>query len=690
MKFSNFGSVVETYKKNFLIRKKKFIIERKVAQAQKKKNREDKIEAVKEVKPLVKFKGGTSKKLNFLGDIKKFLGFALAGFILNNLETILPILQEIIKKLSDIVKGTREFVNNVITTFSNIFDGFDDVKQKMEDLLSPILNADISEFGLFQDKLDSLLAGILTIAGRIVGADPNLPPNPTTPPSTTGSKLKPKEKAQLRSRISAKQSKGAAIRSSARVAATSIRDALERAYKLPSAQVGSSTPALPGTPPSPGSGLGVKITPNTLDTFTKNIDDIKLKQALSNTDDIARAAIEELAKRDAVKGMLDDFLFNPDVTPKPVSPLEKLFGKPSTSPALKTKFSQVMKNAKGFFKPSNLTSLAKFGRDFGIGVLLEFSAGWLLDRGFEKTGFDDRSIIQRRVLEFNKFPKEKQKKIVEKYNEELEKELKYRKSFMGGIDKVIALGDMTTNEKKIKMLAGFLTAISVSGASAVYDMSVLNSDELPDYIRDEIKTTLPFEVPHTGKITLPSSMPSLPPTGTLGTGAQAYGAPRDGGARKHAGVDFDPSDDKNSKFYSRIGGEVIFARNVGGGYGNVVDIFNSELGFTERIAEGNTIHVKEGDIVKPGTLVQSGSEKTGVFHYEIRKGRAGESGSFAGTVDPLQFLEKLMKNSQLQSSIQSSSSSLISSAGLDQSTTYSSGGIAIKREVNNILIPINA
>jgi hypothetical protein len=186
-----------------------------------------------------------------------------------------------------------------------------------------------------------------------------------------------------------------------------------------------------------------------------------------------------------------------------------------------------------------------------------------------------------------------------------------------------------------------------------------------------------------------SKLPPLPPTGTLGTGAQAYGAPRDGGKRKHAGVDFDPADDKNSKFYSRIGGEVIFAGNVGGGYGNVVDIYNAELGFTERIAEGNKIHVKVGDIVKPGTLVQSGSEMTGVFHYEIRKGKAGKSGAFEGTVDPLYFLKYINAN-QNQASIKTSPSSLISNAGLNQSTTYSDAGMSVRREVNNIFIPINA
>ncbi len=171
-----------------------------------------------------------------------------------------------------------------------------------------------------------------------------------------------------------------------------------------------------------------------------------------------------------------------------------------------------------------------------------------------------------------------------------------------------------------------------------------------------------------------SLLPSLPPTNTLPGGVQSYGAPRAGGTRKHAGVDFDPADDKNSKFYSRIGGEVIFAGDVGGGYGNVVDIYNKELGYTERIAEGNKIHVKVGDVVNPGTLVQSGSEMTGVFHYEIRKGKAGKSGSFEGTVNPLEFLKNLKPPEEV--SVKSSPSNLTSSAGLNQSTTYSEGGVA--------------
>ena len=90
MRFTNFGSIVKTYKKNFQIRKEKFIAERKAIQAKKKKDREDLIEAQKQSARFIKLKGQQSKKVNFLGDIKKFLGFMLAGFILQNLKTILP------------------------------------------------------------------------------------------------------------------------------------------------------------------------------------------------------------------------------------------------------------------------------------------------------------------------------------------------------------------------------------------------------------------------------------------------------------------------------------------------------------------------------------------------------------------------------------------------------------------------
>ena len=155
-------------------------------------------------------------------------------------------------------------------------------------------------------------------------------------------------------------------------------------------------------------------------------------------------------------------------------------------------------------------------------------------------------------------------------------------------------------------------------------------------------------------------LPQLPPTGTIpDTGmGQHYGDGRDDNRdgkidRLHAGQDYDISG--NEPFYSRIGGEVIYARDSGGaggygkGYGNVVEIYNKDLNVTERIAEGRTILVKEGDMVSAGTpvvrgedLAPNGLPRTGVIHYEIRDGKAGPGASFQGTRDPVKFLENLV------------------------------------------------
>ena len=131
-----------------------------------------------------------------------------------------------------------------------------------------------------------------------------------------------------------------------------------------------------------------------------------------------------------------------------------------------------------------------------------------------------------------------------------------------------------------------------------------------------------------------TNLPPLPPTNTL-PGQQHYGAYRRGG-RKHAGVDFDAG--PNDTFYSRIGGVVTRIGNDPGGYYKYVDIYNKELNVTERIAEGDKILVYTGQNITPGTPVAQGTNTTGVFHYEIRKGEKTTYG-FSNTVDPIAFLK---------------------------------------------------
>ena len=777
MKFSNFGSIVKTYKKNFLLRKEKFLAERKAAQVKKKKDREDLIEAKREVAPLIKLKGKDSKKLNFLGDIKKFLGFVLAGFVLQNIESIIRTVRTVYKKIEEIVKGTQEFIEGIFGGVRSFFEGLDEHKKKFEDLIAPIKNADITQFLPFQNQFEAVLGGVLSIAalitglyqGKQQGGDDGIIDDATKGAAAGVDLAAQRKAARLKAIQEAKALR--AEKQKARIKAREVAEAkakqkalaLKRAAamqaRITEKLFGKQTPVTAArptrvpvtpaasTPITPGGSRQVPATDANLigmmkeslknkstaawqkilddpkaDSYMKSaarelieenlsaarlIDDftpeeLKARSVQDQGKPVPQEEIKRLGdearKRSTAKGVnpqakaIQDF-YNQN-TPKLKT---KKFLKPevptqgAAAPVDLNRFNQIMKNARGFIKPSNLTRLAKFGRDLGIGVLIEFAAGWAIDRGLEAVGLDEKSLLEERVLKFNRLPLERQKEIIEKYNENLEKELKYQETFFAKVEKVIALGDMTLNERKIKSLAGFLTAVSISGAPAIYDLATA---KLPDYLGDDVELEmLEFPEHFADKVKpssslVPSILPPLPPTGTLGTGAQAYGASRPGG-RKHAGVDFDPADDKNSKFYSRIGGEVIYAANAGGGYGNVVDIYNAQLGVTERIAEGNRIHVKVGDIVKPGTLVQSGSEQTGVFHYEIRKGKAGHSGAFEGTVDPLKFLESLKVN-QNQASIKTSPSSLISSAGLDQSTSYSESGMSIRREVNNIFIPITS
>lgn len=141
-----------------------------------------------------------------------------------------------------------------------------------------------------------------------------------------------------------------------------------------------------------------------------------------------------------------------------------------------------------------------------------------------------------------------------------------------------------------------------------------------------------------------SRLPALPDTNTIPGGSQRYGAPRDDNGdgipdRRHAGVDYDING--NEKFYSRIGGEVIRAGFKYGKDGYGVDIYNSRINMTERIAEATKVLVRVGDTVVPGDAVVQGESATGVIHYELRKGKAGSGGDFAGTVNPVKFLKDL-------------------------------------------------
>jgi len=798
MRLTDFGSVVSTYKKNFHLREKKFIIDRKKILDERRKEREDQVEAVKAVEPLVKTNlGKGSKPKNFLGGIQRFLGFALAGLIVSNLKNIIPIIAEIYKKIKEIFSGIGKFVSGTISGLQSFYDASTEKIAELNKYIEDFRGIDQSEFGKFETESDKLGRGALAIASVLSsakfitdilglgkksgsgagGTGPAGKKGRTTPPPPRrGTSVR--SRSRVRTPTLARTPTPARIPTPAR--ATSVRS---RSRVRTSAPVRTPAPTPVATPtPTPkptvvpteskvliGAGTGKGTGTGTGAGGKKYFDDLisrtappgemasdsqtKMMKNLSDLSDqslkaVAEDAIDNLknltnndpqVRENYIRGMQDKGIRVSDELVGAAGdaaavragslPSEKLVGytkKFDSAMAAETRLNADLR--------SQGIKIDSEGEKFVKEMMKEYSEQLRRDRlqrflgrsttstrtGGQRLG-SLRSNIKGQQFKAPSIPPARQratgrmmgkivnflrflgitlgavsllllaKEIGEDYQRGDMKSVvvKLSAAGFGAIASTLAytvgMGIAATDEYVTGSGVGLVKGAAIVAGAAGIGIGVeegirrtfLGSPEQPP---SEVTTAQP------SSSLLPSSLPPLPPTNTLPGGVQSYGAARSGG-RKHAGVDFDPADDKNSKFYSRIGGEVIYAKNAGGGYGNVVDIYNKELGYTERIAEGNNIHVKVGDVVNPGTLVQSGSEMTGVFHYEIRKGKAGNSGSFKGTVNPLEFLKNIKPPEEV--SMKSSPSNL-TSTGLNQSTTYSDSGVAIRREVNNIIIPIAA
>ena len=738
MRLTDFGSVVSTYKKNFHLREKKFINDRKKILDERRKEREDQVEAVKAVEPLVKTNlGKGSKPKNFLGGIQRFLGFALAGLIVSNLKNIIPIIAEVFKKTKEILSGIGKFVSGTIGGLQSFYDASTEKINELNKYVEDFKGIGTSEFEKFETEAGKLLTGVSELARLLTSAQlikDVLGLNDMSGSSGLGAsgaaalastKKPPSARIPTPARVPNPAQVGtpARVRTPAPVR-TSAPTPVETATPKPTA-----VPAQPRVPVGAGTGTGKgkpyfgdlisrtakpgEMATNAQNNMMKKLSDLTDKSLEALTDDLRKITSDNPQVQEKYIRQMQD---------KGIRVSDELVGAAGDAAAVRAgalpseklvgytkKFNSAM--AAETRLKADLRSQGIEVDDIGEKVFKEVFEDYAEQlRSERRAGFLNRATTSTRTVAQRAATVSMMAKII-----------KFLR-FLGitlGILSLISLanevyqdyqnGDMKAVVVKLSA-AGFgalASALAYTAGIAVAGTGVgivkggliiAGAGGIGIGVEEGIRRAYlgsPEQSnakPSTSKpsTSKPSSskLPPLPPTGTLGTGAQAYGAPRAGGTRKHAGVDFDPADDKNSKFFSRIGGEVIFAGNVGGGYGNVVDIYNKELGYTERIAEGNRIHVRVGDVVNPGTLVQSGSEMTGVFHYEIRKGKAGNSGSFKGTVNPLEFLKNIKPPEEV--SMKSSPSNLTSSAGLNQSTTYSDSGVAIRREVNNIIIPIAA
>lgn len=169
IKLTDFNSAVDTYKKNFLIRKKRFGLLKKQTQQESRKKREKKIETSKFMGNLDKFVPKSLKqKGSNLVDVALKFGFAIfIGSLLQNLSGIINTVKDIYKKIADIVKGTKEFVSGVLGGLRSFYEGASENIEKLNKLVSDI-KTEAEKYGeieILGVKLKEIVDGIVTIAG---------------------------------------------------------------------------------------------------------------------------------------------------------------------------------------------------------------------------------------------------------------------------------------------------------------------------------------------------------------------------------------------------------------------------------------------------------------------------------------------------------------------------------------------
>lgn len=387
IKLTDFSTAIDTYKKNFLIRKKRFKDTKTIEKDEKRKKRENRIEIGKFTK---RVGGGLAKKFkpskgDFLDNLLRFAAFTVLGLIVANIDKIALALKATIEKLKEIGANLKIFYNEeLVPFFENVSITFGAIGEIFGNIADFVI--DVNPLRSFTDLLGIIVNGILATGRKIGELNKSPKPKPSISRGTDealASKSRQKRLANLRSRVSAKQANAAAARSASR----SRVSLLERSYKAPSAT--SKTP----TPRTPGSGLsGSKITADTVDIFKKNIDDMTNKPK-PKAYSFASQAIDELARRDALRGMADDFLFTPEVTPGTISPLQKLLGKPKETIGIFGKIQNqlsyltrgldfrfdIKTPVKNFLKNPKIGfgNLLKGGLTFGAGYFIELGANAL-------------------------------------------------------------------------------------------------------------------------------------------------------------------------------------------------------------------------------------------------------------------------------------------------------------------------
>ena len=209
IKLTEFTSVVDTYKKNFDIRSKRFASKKKKDTAEKIQKRENKIETNKFFNGLKGAAGNLANKIKPGGDILdtviRFGVFTLLGLIVKNIDKVIIALKTVVEKLKEFAINAKKFFDEKIVPFlkdvyelgKNIFKIFVDVADFV---------IDMNPFKDFDSEFNIIIRGILGLASRLgeLNAPKGKLPGSTTLPSKEPAKTPAKTPTKSLTRQPAK------------------------------------------------------------------------------------------------------------------------------------------------------------------------------------------------------------------------------------------------------------------------------------------------------------------------------------------------------------------------------------------------------------------------------------------------------------------------------------------------------
>ena len=198
IKLTDFNAAVDTYKKNFLIRKKRFKNTQTQASVQKRAKRENRIEIGKFAK---RVGGGFAKKFkptggDFLNDLLRFAGFTILGLIVANIDKIAIALKNTIEKIKEVANDLRIFYEEKVKPFfETVYNSAKSAYEAIKGISDFFI--DVNPLNEFSDLLDIVMYGILGMGYKMGSLNAPKKPKPPKPPAKTPTKTPVKTPAKV-------------------------------------------------------------------------------------------------------------------------------------------------------------------------------------------------------------------------------------------------------------------------------------------------------------------------------------------------------------------------------------------------------------------------------------------------------------------------------------------------------------